>query len=300
VSLDLADPELAALHARLAPYAAGLLRRAGEYAAAQHADEVGPEHLLATMMGDEACAAHRVVLFAFADPETIADEARALSAGILVSGSRTTLPFSTCGVDALEAARRDAADAGAAAVGVRHLLAAAVDALPEAVRGELEAAGYAAAGLRGADAGGADPLPVAGPLFRSFDEDAKQALLRAARLAQGERHDAIGPAHLILAALQAHAELEAAAELSHVRARHLLRGRMADETPPRGGPLPADDALTAFLEGLAAGASSLDLLSRYHAGGTAELAGLLTRHRVGPALLERARGAYTDPEASER
>jgi len=39
------------------------------------------------------------------------------------------------------------------------------------------------------------------------------------------------------------------------------------------------------------------LLARFLAGGTPELARLLARHRITPALLERAQAAFEDPEA---
>ena len=298
MSLDLADPDLAALHARLAPYAAYLLHRAGAYAAAQHADEVGPEHLLSTLMGDEECAAHRTVLFAFADPETIAEEARALSAGILVSGSRVTLPFSTHGVLALRDARERAVRDRGPVIRVAHLLAAAIAALPEELASALVDAGYEAAQLEAAarpDAA-ATPPPLDGPLFRYFDTEAKQVLLQAARQAQTEKLPSIGPVPLALAALRAEPELEAAAGLSAARLRVILHGHGADDAPPPAARLAADDSLVQFLRGLRPGATSLDRLGQYHAGSTAELSDLLARHKVTLALLGRTEKAYADPD----
>ena len=127
--------------ARLAPYAREIVRRAGDEALAIHADVVAVEHLLLALMGDEDCAAHRVVLHAFADPETVALEALAVAPGVLVVASESTRPFSTRAVEALASARRRAAEGALAEVGVEHVLLTAVEALPDAGRDALLAAG---------------------------------------------------------------------------------------------------------------------------------------------------------------
>lgn len=302
MTLDLNDPDVAALHTRLAPYAAHLLQRAADYAAAQHADEVGPEHLLATLMADEICAAHRTVLFAFGDPDTIALQAQALSAGILVSGSRTTLPFSTLGVVAVRASRARAAEQREPAVRVAHVLWSSVAVLPEDLRAALEDAGFASDGLdkQPRPAASSSPVPSEGPLFRYFEGPAKQVLLQAARLAQGEDLPSIGPAHLALAALRAQPELEQPAGLSAARLRIVLHGSTEDTSPPPPVSLGPDEALVQFLAGLPPGATSLELLGRYHAGPTAELSDLLTSHKVTCELMQRTEKAYTDPTEAPR
>ena len=301
MSLDLSDPALAALRARLAPYAAGLLDASGDYAAAQHADEVGPEHLLATLMAAEESAAYRTVLFAFADPDTIAAEARAMSAGILVTGSRATLPFSALGVVALREAREHAHGDGGATVRPAHLLWSAIAALPEDLREQVVDAGFAIDGLGQLPRPAASdaPVPLDGPLFRHFDEDATQSLLQAARLAQGEDLASIGPASLALASLRSQPALEGPAGVTATRLRIVLRGREADESPPAVAELGPDDALVEYLEGLAPASTTAALLARFHAGGFAELAELLARHKVTPALLERTASAFEDPSASD-
>jgi len=288
------DPELDASLRSLSPYGLKLLAATREYALSIHADQVGPEHLLCALMADEEAAAHRAVVHAFADPETIAAETLALAAGILVSGSAASLPFSPRGVEALEGARALAAERADGAVREAHLLVASVRALPGEVSADLAAAGW---DERGLDALGSGEGPVAttGPLFRQFTEEAKRALSAAARTARQDGARAIGPGHLVLACLAAGPELHRAAGLSAARARSVLRGRTHDASRPADRAISADEPLTAFLRGLAPGSGSLELLARFHEGGTAELAQLLARHRVTPALVARAAGAFRDP-----
>lgn len=295
--LDLPPDLRARLEARTGPYALGLVERAGRYAAELFADEAGVEHLVCTLLADEDCAARRAVEHAFADPETLADEVRAMAAGILVTGSAASLPFSPGGVAALQAARRDALEHARVQVLPAMLLASALEQLPEDVRAEVEDAGYereglvALAGEPGAAPGGRE----GGSLFRLYSEDAKRCLSAAARLARGDAGEAIGPAHLVLACLQSHRELERAARVSASRLRMLLRDAMRDPTPLPERRLEPDEVLLEFLGALPPGADSLALLARCHAGATPELAQVLLRHKVTPALLERAAGAFRDP-----
>lgn len=295
--LDLPDDLRARLQARTAPYALGLLDRAARYAAELHADEAGVEHLVCMLMADEECAARRAVEHAFADPQTLADEVRALAAGILVTGSAASLPFSPGGVAALQAARDDAAATGRSEVRPALLLICALERLPEDLRLAIEDAGYERAGLEllSGPTGAVPAARAEGSLFRRFGEDSKRCLSAAARLARGESGAAIGPAHLVLACLQSQRELEQAATLSASRLRMLLRERMRDPTPLAPRRIEADDVFLAFLAALPEGADSLALLGRCHAGPTPELAQVLSRHRVTPALLERAAGAFRDP-----
>src|SRR5262245_60946167 len=159
----------AKLRERLAPYARALLERCSDYALQIHADEVGAEHLLSTLMDDPECAAHRAALHAFADPETISGEARALSAGILISGSNTSLPFSAHGVKALRRARALASERRDAAVGTAHVLRAAFDELDDDLRASFDDAGWSASGVEALfGLGGTGAVDQTGHLFHSF------------------------------------------------------------------------------------------------------------------------------------
>lgn len=295
--LELPSQLQARIEGRLTPHGLALLDRAGELALRLHADEVGPEHLLCALMADEECAAHRAVVHAFADPGTIGEETLALAAGILISGSAVSLPFSTGAVRALEAARLHARGRGEAQVRPSHLLATALQVLPEELREELDEAGYEPAGLpTGAPPPAADDPPrPSGSLFASYSEEARKALSGAARLARQDRLGSIGPAHLALACLLEEPGLGRGCGLSASRARLLFRGRSEDTTPPPARALPPDEGLLGLLERLEAGAGSLALLAGLLSEDTPELARLLARHRVSAALLERAGTAFQDP-----
>lgn len=291
-------PELQArLEGRLTPHARSLLDRACALALSLHADEVGPEHLLCALMADEEGAAHRAVVHAFADPGTIGEETLALAAGILISGSSVALPFSPGAVHALEAARRHARDRGDPQVRPSHLLATALEALPADLRADVHEAGYEPGRLpTGAPPPASDdPSGPSGSLFASYSEEAKKALSAAARLARQERLGAIGPAHLALACLLEEPGLGRDCGLSASRARLLFRERSEDPTPPPTRPLPPDEGLLGFLEGLGEGSGSLALLGGLLSEDTPELARLLARHRISAALLERAAVAFQDP-----
>lgn len=292
------EPRVRALLSRLSPYARNVLERCGAYALSIHADEVGPEHLLSTLMDDEECAAHQLALHAFADPSTIADEARALSAGIMISGSNASLPFSAFGVRALRAARALAARQRATIVDPAHLLLGAFDETPQDVRDALFESGWAREGIEALThvaPAGSPAVRDEGALFRSFSEDAKRVLSLAAKLARQSECASISAAHLLLAGLSWNSSHERAAGVPTSRARMLLRGRLADTSPVVGGPLGLDDALATFLESLPEGAATTDLLRRFHAGKTPELAQVLARHKITVALLDRAAEAFRDP-----
>lgn len=292
------QPRVRALLERLAPYARGVLERSGEYALSIHADEVGPEHVLIALMVDEECAAHRIALHAFADPETIAEEARALAAGILISGSSASLPFSAFGVRALRGARADAARRGSGAVEPEHLLLAAFEQLEADVRDALEDSGWSRAGLeRTLPAGGASGARLVdeGALFRSFSDDAKRLLSASAKLARQAEHRSISAGHLLIACLSSTPALERAAGVPPSRARMLLRGRLEDTSAVEGGPLALDEACEDLLGRVRPQASTTDLLRAFHAGCAPQLAQILQRHKVTPALLERAEGVFLDP-----
>ena len=288
----------ARLAARLVPYTRALLDRAAHEALQIHADEVGPEHVLGTLMSDEECAAYRVATHAFADPDTIRDELRSHAAGILISGSAAALPFSALGVKALRSARALAARRGDASVEVPHLALGSFEHLEAELRELFEGAGWNAAGLLATlpPAGPPGGVSESGHLFRHFSDDAKRALSGAARLARSTSLPSLSAALLFQASLAHEARLERACGMPASRARIALRGRLADTTPVEGGPLGPDSSLEAFLGRLPERADSLDLLRAAHAGGTPELAQVLARHKVTLALLERSRAAFRDPD----
>jgi ATP-dependent Clp protease ATP-binding subunit ClpA len=293
MSLDFEDRELAPLLARLHPHARDLLARAGVQALRLHADGVSPEHLLTALMDDPHCAAHAAVLHAFADPATISDEALAISPGLMVVASGSTLPFSPRAAEAIARARSRSLAEGKREVAVADLLAQAVLGLDEGARDSLRAAGLRTA----ADSRSAGPAPPLGSaVFKFFSASAKRVLSAANRLAAAERATAISPAHLLLGCLKEDAEVASEAGLSFHRARTLLAGRMADESSPHPRSLPPDPALVEFLRGVSAGSDSLELLARFHSGRTPELAGILTRSKVTTVLMDRARQAFRDPD----
>lgn len=299
------DPVLEHALERLAPYARGLVHASAAHAVRLHARWVGPEHLLGTVLSDDASAAYRGLVRAFVDPETLAAEVLALTPGILVVGSGRSMPFSTRGVEALEQARALAARSAATAVTPAHLLRGALDALGADERAALGGAGLRAE-LAGADAApgtqgnGAKAVAGEGPLFESFDQGAKQACAIACRVAVQLRREAISPAHLVFALLEQEPGLQERSGLSLVRARAALRERDDDPTAPLLGALPADAELLALLGGLAQGADSLDLLAAFVTGGTPELRLLLDQQQVRPDVVERARGTFRDPEPPAR
>jgi hypothetical protein len=131
-------------------------------------------------------------------------------------------------------------------------------------------------------------------LFRAFSDDAKRSLSAAARLARQSDAPAISPALLVLAVLQGATDLERASGISSSRARLLLRERTLDPTPPPPRAVAPDEILLTFLRDVPAPADSLALLAHFHAGATPDLARLLARHKVTPALLARVRSAYGD------
>ena len=117
----------------------------------------------------------------------------------------------------------------------------------------------------------------------------------AARLARSTSSRSISAAHLFQASLQAEVALERASGMPASRARIALRGRGDDPSRVEGGPLAPDEAFERFLRGLPAEADTLAMLRQFHAGGTPELAQVLARHKVTPALIERSGGAFRDP-----
>jgi ClpA/ClpB-like protein len=293
------SPRLQALAEKLGPYTRHSLERAAVLAAKLHAEEVSPEHLLATLLEDESCAATRVVLHAFADPDTIRVEVMALCAGIMVVGSGQSLPFSVGAVRALDAARAIAAARSASQVRPAEVFLSAEEELPGPVRSRL--ASILAGSLERSAGGGEEspaetgPVPAEGPLFRHFSPRALRALGSACRAAASLGREAIGPVHLLIGCLEADEELRARTGLDSARVRMVLSGVDADETPLPARSLEADERLHELLNGLASGAETVDILGWLLTHGPEELVALLRRQKITPALFERCRGAYHDP-----
>ncbi|MFN0009554.1 MAG: Clp protease N-terminal domain-containing protein [Planctomycetota bacterium] len=276
----------------LEPYARSLLRTAGTHALRLHAEAVSPEHLLWTLMEDPHSAAHAAVLHAFADPGTISEEVLAISPGLLVVASGSTLAFSVRAVEVLTRTRAAAEAAGEEAVSVSRLLSGSVAAFDESLQRTLQGAGFSAEIPREIEA-----VAIPGPgLFRHFSMPAKRVLSGANRLAASDRSPSISHVHLFLACLQEDEGLAASTGVNFRKARLLLSGSTRDDTAPSARSLPPDRSLIEFLEGLPGGSDSLALLARFHAGGTPELAQILVRSKVTTALLDRARKAFRDPD----
>ncbi len=296
MSLDPANAYVSATLRRIAPYARTLLERAGSHALRLHADSVSPDHVLSTLMDDPDCAACAAVLHSFADPATIAGEALAISPGVMVVGSSSTLPFSTLGLAALLRTRERAAREGQSEVSERQLFVEALAGLPPRLVHSLVAAGLEVSGLEEA-AGRTDGPAVAidGPLFKHFSTGAKRCLSTANHIAASFTLTSISPAHLALGCLQVDERLAAEANLRFSRARLVLAAHTADDTPPTPRALGPDAGMVAYMSSLPDGADSLVLLEHCLTNASPELAQILTRHKVRPELLVRARGVFRDP-----
>lgn len=295
MTLDLDHDELASAVARFGPASREALAAAGVEAARVHAEEVGPPHLLRVLMLDEDNAASRAVLHAFADPETLALEALSIMEGILVVGSSCSLPLSTRSVAALKSARSRAAAVGAITFDGDQILAAAAGALDDDLARLLAKNGYDGSELGPHDEGGG--VRDEGHLFRDSTEDARRTLSLAARLALAEGSPSIAPGHLVIAALTQDSGRQRRAGVSASRAKQLLSGRTADESPPDPTPRPPSDELVAVVRALEPAADTLDLLVAFHRRGGEELAHLLDRHRITVPFLERVRGSFRDDPA---
>lgn len=287
--------ELRPLTDRLAPYARESFARAAALAARLHAEEISPEHWLAALLEDESCAATRIVLHAFADPETIGVEVLALCAGIMVVGSGRTLPFSVLGVAALRAARARAAERGAGQVEPAELFQTAAAHLADELRSRL-------ALVPGVElsppvpAAPADAIvPATGPLFRHFAPGALRALGASCKAAASLERAAIGPLHIALGTLEVDEHLCQRTGLTPARLRLVSSGLDEDATPLPERRIPGDARLLALLGELRPGAGTTEVLGWLLEHGTEELALLLRRQKVTPALFERCRGVYRDP-----
>jgi hypothetical protein len=287
-----ADRGLERAGERLGPYARFSLERARRYALRLHADELTSEHLLASLLEDESCAATALVLHAFADPATVGGEVLALCPGIMVVGSGRSLPFSMGALAALRSARALAAARGSSVTPPDLFQAVLLD-LPQELFRRLFPDGERARPLR------PPPEPSglgAGSLFHSHGHDSLRALGAACRAAAKLERDAIGPVHLLAGALEVDAELARAENLTPARLRLLLAGCDEDRIPLPARELAPDPRLAELLAGLPPGAGTLEILGELLRAGSEELRALLLRQKITPALFERSRGAFRDPE----
>jgi len=286
-----AAPELERAAAHLAPYARGTVETAAFLAARLHAEHVSPEHHLAALLDDEECGATRLVLHAFADPETIGIEVRALCEGIMVVGSERSLPFSVLGVRALRDGR-DRARGEERTVTPSDVFHSAASLLTGEARQRLvQLLG------RSLDAvpTGADARSTSEPFFRSFAPATLRALGAACRAAASLRRESIGPVHLLLGCLETDDELRASTGLTASRLRAASSGHDADDTPLPPRPLPGDERIVELLARVPPAGETADVLGWILSHGTEELRALLRRQRITPALFERCRGAFPDP-----
>jgi len=290
-------PELAPHLARLAPYARDTFERAAALAARLHADEISPEHWLAALLDDEECAATRVVLHAFADPETIGAEVLALCPGLMLVGSEHTLPFSVRGVEALHAARAGAVARAGTRVEPEDLFRTSVGHLAPDLRARLALLPGTVLELEAQPPppGEGQILPAGGPLFRHFSERSLRALGAGGRAAAALGRAAIGPAHLLLGTLEVDGELRERTGLTPARVRMASSGLDEDRTPLGERRLGGDGRICALLAELPSGAGTADVLGWLLGHGSQELIALLRRQKVTSALLERCLGAYEDP-----
>ena len=290
---------------RLDPYVESTFARATSLALRFHADELTVEHLFATILEDEDCAATRLIVHAFADPESILAEVVALCPGTMMVGSERSLPFSVLGAQVLDAARSDAAERRHANVTVAHLFAAAIRVLDRDIQAALNDAGFEGSSIDAGDEGGADGIewpdvvadsvPADGPLLKHFTSDARRALSTGARTAQSLQRDAISPAHVVIGCLEQDVELARQTGLRVSLVRQAIAGRDDDKTPVPERPLPPSDELVELVGSLPDGAGTLAILAALVRAGSEELRLLLGRQRVTAKLLERAGDAFRDP-----
>ena len=294
-SLDLSHAPTRSAHDALSPYLQQSLERAAEHAWRLHADEITLEHLFTVILVDEDSAAHRAIVFGFADPPTLAAEALALSPGILVVGSGTSLPFSPRGVATLFDARERAAAEGSAKVTPAHLFAAAYGELEDDARAALEVAGFDATGLAEPPEEGEPGVEATGALFASFSDVARRSMGLSCRLAARGGSDAIAPAHIARAALETVPDLAQRAGIGPHELGRAVTGNELDPTTPEPRAVAVDADLARFLESLPSGGGTLQLLGAFCERGPGELIDILKRNRIGQDLVERASGSYRDP-----
>ena len=281
----------------LSPSAAGVLERARLLALFLHATELGLEHLFCALLDDEDNAACQALLARFADPGSLAHEARATANGILVVASHTALPFSTLGVRALCTANAAAARRGEALVTPARIALACLEHAPAPFTASIVGLGLSSQALEQAlpPAGAAIESNADESLFRRFGIEAKKQLAVAARSAQAAGESSISPQQLLIAALTATEELKASCGETAAKARGLQAELLADPTPAPERNLGHEPALREYLARLPAKADTLDMLLTFFQPPQSLVAQILTRQGLRQADLEAARGSFGDP-----
>ncbi len=266
---------------------------AAKLALSLHADAVSPEHLICVLLSDEESALTELVEHAFADPETLHQDALALAPGILVVGSGATRPFSVRAVRAARRAIELARGAGLSRVNPACVLKAACEELSPEALAELRESGCDPAvvpleGERG-------DLPGGSHLFHPFNDEARRALTSASRLAAKVERETLTPADLVAGALSEDADLARALGADAASAAALLRPFAEDMTPPEERDLRDDEELAQLWSSLSEEANSLEVLGAILREPDEELAQVFLRQKVTAALLERSRATFVDP-----
>jgi len=274
-------------------YLATVRARAAELALTLHSEQVTLEHMVCALLDDEESAVYELVEHAFADPETLYEDALALTPGILIVGSGATRPFSVRAVLAARAAVELARDAGLSRVNPACLLRAACAQLtPDALRAlSEEGCGCEAVQLRG-DAG---ELPQGTHLFHPFGDEARRALTSASRHIPKSDRRAISPVDLVVGALSEEPGLARSFGTSSSGASALLRPFAEDTETPEERLLHDDPALSQTFSALAGDGGSLALLGVILQEPDTELAQVFLRQKVTAALLERSLTSFVDP-----
>ena len=266
---------------------------AAELALSLHADVVSREHLVCVLLSDAESALSELVEHAFADPETLHQDALALAPGILVVGSGATMPFSVRAVRAARRAVKLAQRAGLSRVTPACVLKAAYEELSTDALAQLKGAGCLPTGVK--LEGEQGDLPAGTHLFHPFNDEARRTLTSASRLAAQVKRRTLTPADLVAGALSEDAGLpqEFGADAASVAV--LLRPFAEDTTPPLPRDLKDDEELSQLWSSLSQGAGSLEVLEVILREPEGELAQVFCRQKVTSALLERSRATFVDP-----
>lgn len=275
------------------PYLDAARVSAAELALSLHAEAVSREHLVCVLLDDEESALYELVEHAFADPETLSQDALALAPGILVVGSGATKAFSVRAVRAARRAVELAQGARLSSVTPACVLKAACEELSPEALAQLNESGCdpAIVTLTG-DEG---DLPVGTHLFQPFNDEARRTLTSASRLAAKAKRGTLTPADLVAGALGEDADLSRSFGADAASACALLRPYAEDTTPPEQRDLGDDGDLTRLWTSLPEDAGSLEVLGAILCEPDEELAQVFLRQKVTAALLERSRATFVDP-----
>ncbi len=299
MTFDTSDSSVAEAIEGLAPYLREILHEGARRARWLRSDEVHLVHVLGAAAGNEDSALGQVVEHAFADPETLDVEMLSISPGLMVVGAKGTLPFSGGALRALENARRGALQAGQSSIEPFNLAQACAGELNEptltGIHRALPPANWPSAPKMQVPGQAGTQLESDGHLFQGLGPSTKRALVYACRAAQQAEEMFIGPLRLLVGSLEADSGLTEACHWTAAKVR--ASTRQLDQSEPEGDPEPlgpADD-LRCVLTELKPGGDSLDLLALTLSTGSVELRALFGRHRITPMLVQKARGAFSDP-----